>query len=275
MLEPGPISVYADGSFVGEGLSEAIGADQSVTIPFSVDPSVSVHSKSSSSSGETRVVKLVRGTLEIETFYRSTTTYEVRTKNTLTSALDVMVRHPRRSGNHELEGRPEGTTEVDGAYLLPMTVAAGETRASLKVVERTPSRTSVSIWDEASPRLLNALLEVSGDDPTLRARLQPIVDARAAIGRIDTEVRGLKRQQTELDQRARETRANLEAIKKDPKAASLRSRLSKRLESFTRDADALGRQIVELNRQRLEHKIELEDLLRDFEYTPASPVNAG
>src|SRR5262249_33387936 len=34
VLEPGPISIYQSGSFVGEGLSEAIGSHELATIPF-------------------------------------------------------------------------------------------------------------------------------------------------------------------------------------------------------------------------------------------------
>ena len=79
------------------------------------------------------------------------------------------------------------------------------------------------------------------------------------------EIDGLKRQQIELDQRANETRENLEAIKKDPAAGALRAKLNKRLDDFTKDGDRLGRKIVELNSQRLEKKITLEDLLQNLE----------
>src|SRR5262249_737099 len=40
VLEPGPISIYAGGSFVGEGLSEAVGTKTSATIPFAVEPEI-------------------------------------------------------------------------------------------------------------------------------------------------------------------------------------------------------------------------------------------
>ena len=106
----------------------------------------------------------------------------------------------------------------------------------------------------------------------LKKRITPILEARQAIGLIDTKVRGLKKQQAELDSRARETRANLEAIKKDPKATNLRRRLNKRMEEFTNEGNALGREVVELSRQRLELKIDLDDRLLDFNYEPASPV---
>ncbi|MCA9618306.1 MAG: DUF4139 domain-containing protein, partial [Myxococcales bacterium] len=38
VLETGPISVYSGGSFVGEGISQQVGAGSSATIPFAVEP---------------------------------------------------------------------------------------------------------------------------------------------------------------------------------------------------------------------------------------------
>src|SRR5204863_1811720 len=70
VLEPGPISIYASGSFVGEGLSEAIGSHELATIPFAVEPSIVVRQKFEGVGDETRTVKLVGGVLEVETFHR-------------------------------------------------------------------------------------------------------------------------------------------------------------------------------------------------------------
>ncbi|MFO7561709.1 MAG: hypothetical protein R6X02_03610, partial [Enhygromyxa sp.] len=108
-----------------------------------------------------------------------------------------------------------------------------------------------------------------------RKKLEPIVDLRREIGRIDTEVDGLRRQQAELEQRAEQTRRNLEAIKKDPAANDLRKRLNQRLDEFSSDADAKGRKIVELESKRLEKKIELEDMIQDLDLrAPMTPTQA-
>jgi hypothetical protein len=260
---------------VGEGLSETVGAGENVTIPFSVEPSVGVTSKSATSSGEVRLLRIVRGVLEVETFHKETTTWNVRLKEPAARDLKVLIRHSHASRVHELEQRPEGTEDVDDGYLVPLTVDKGGNRAEMTLVERTPSRTKLSVWEKRSPKLLNTLLEVSDADEDLKKRIAPVLEARQAIGLIDTKVRGLKKQQAELDSRARETRANLKAIKKDPKATSLRSRLNKRLEEFTNEGNAIGRKLVELNRQRLELKIDLDDRLLDFNYEPAKPVTTS
>jgi hypothetical protein len=265
VLEPGPISIYSGGSFVGEGLSEAVGTNTSVTIPFAVEPNVLVTSQSRYSGEEMRIVRVLRGVIEVESFHQTTTVWDVRGQPN-DEGYTVLVRHTRQGSNYELSQRPEGTEDLEGAYLVPVRVPSKKREGSVTLVEQTPSKTTLAIWDSRVPALFDQLLKASNLDAGARKRLQPIVDRRREIGRIDTEIDGLKRQQAELDQRARETRANLEALKKDPAAGALRKKLSKRLDEFTRDGDKMGRRIVELNSKRLEKKIELEDMLQDFDF---------
>jgi hypothetical protein len=144
-------------------------------------------------------------------------------------------------------------------------VSAGQSQASLKVIEQTHSRYSLDVWDERAPELLKQLLATPDLDPKARAALDPIVAARQTLGRIDSELEGLSQQQEQLDERANQERQNLLAIQKDPRAASLRQRLSARLEELTQKGAEIGRKIVDLNSQRMERKIELEDRLRDLD----------
>ena len=106
----------------------------------------------------------------------------------------------------------------------------------------------------------------------IRAKLEPIVKLRQEVGKIDTEIEGKTRTRGELDQRAQETRANLEAIKRDPAAGALRKRLGDRLDQFAKDGDKLGRDLVELQTKRTEKKIALEDILQNLELMPKEPL---
>lgn len=270
VLEPGPISIYSGGSFVGEGLSETVGAGASVTIPFAVEPGIAVVTNRSSAGQKLVLTRLVRGVLEAESYYRTTTKYEVRTQPSVKTD-EILVRHTRAGSNYTLAERPKGTEDLDGAYLIPIPIEPGRAMGSLEVIEETPSTITLTIWDGRAEALLEDLLQAGTLSSADRAKLQPVIDARRAIGRIDTEIDGLRRQQSELDRRAAETRQNLEAIKKDPRAGDLRNKLSKRLDEFTREADAIGRRIVELNSKRLEAKIALEDMLENLDFRVAKP----
>ncbi len=272
VLEPGPIAIYSGGSFVGEGLSEAVGAGTSVTIPFAVEPGIMVSSATQYSGQEMRLTRIVRGVLEVESFYQSTTTYSLRAPSKA-KPYDVLIRHPRAGSSYELAVRPKRTEDLEDAWLIPVEVPANSTSATLAVVEQTPSTLTLAIWDAQATDLMVAFLSAPNLPADARTKLQPIVDLRREIGKIDTEVDGLRRQQYELQKRSDQTRLNLAAIKKDSKAGDLRAKLNKRLDEFSSDADALGRKIVELESKRLEHKIELEDLLQDIDLrAPTSPA---
>ena len=261
VLEPGPISIYSSGSFVGEGLSEAISSRDTATIPFAVEPTIMVRASYEAPSEQIKTVKLVRGVLEVEAYERATTVWSASGPKQA-AAYRVLIRHPRRGGNYQLVEPPPNVEELPDAYFVPLLVAAGAKEGSVKVTEQTPRRTSISIWDGAAEQLLDTLLAAKDLDAALRARLQPIVDKRREMGRIDTEIDGLQTQQSELNERVNETRESLRAIQRDPRAGALRSKLGERLDAFLRDADAAGRKIVELQSKRLELKIELEDLLQ-------------
>lgn len=271
VLEPGPIAIYAGGSFVGEGLSEAVGTQTSTTIPFAVEPSLMVSSTTQHSGEDMRIVKIVRGVLEVENFQRVVTTWTVKGQPE-PQGYTVLVRHPKQGGAYVLKSKIAGLEELPGAYLVPAVVTGNSTGTTVEVVEQTPSRTTLTIWDGRAPELLDALLRVPNLDAAARKKIEPLGRLRQEIGRIDTEVAGLARQQSELNQRASETRQNLEAIKKDSAAGDLRSKLNKRLDEFSRDGDKLGRQIVELQSKRLEKKIELEDLLQSIDLTAPEPT---
>jgi hypothetical protein len=275
VLEPGPISIYSGGSFVGEGLSEAVGAGTSVTIPFAVETDIMVTSATQYSGQEMTLTRIVRGVLEVESFYQTTTTWDVRGP-ARPDKYKVLIRQPQTGANYQLAERPPGTEDLEGAWLIPIELAANERSATLKVVEQTPSKISLAIWDQQALALLEKFLTADNLDAAARKQLQPVVDLRREIGRIDTEVDGLRRQQYELESRADQTRRNLEAIKKDPAASGLRQKLNKRLDEFSADADSLGRKIVELESKRLERKIELEDMIQDLDLrAPSTPGKPG
>jgi len=271
-LESGPISISSGGSFVGEGISEPVSAGVAVTIPFAVESSLLVNQHQQYGGDQMRLVKIVRGVMEVETFSRRTTTWTVTSQQPRDKDVTLYVRHAKAGGSYKLAPRPEGTEDLPDAYLIPIVLRAGATDASLEVVEQTPSRSKLSIWDHRSLTLLEGILASGSLDPATRAKLAPIVSLRQEVGRIDTEIEGKTRTRAELDQRAQETRQNLEAIKKDPAAGALRRRLSARLEQFAKDGDKLGRDLVELQTKRTEKKIAVEDAMQSLQLVPREPL---
>jgi len=272
-LESGPISIYSGGSFVGEGISEPVSANVSVTIPFAVESGLLVASHTQYRGDDMRLVKIVRGVIEIEQFGRRTTTWEVKTQLPRDTETTVYVRHAKAGGNYTLTPRPPSTEDLPDAYLIPVKLPAKATETKLDVIEQTPSRSTLSIWDSRALVLFEGILAQGNLDRQIRDKLAPIVKLRQEVARIDTEIEGKTRTRAELDQRANETRQNLQAIKKDPAAGNLRRKLSDRLDQFSKDGDKLGRELVELQTKRTEKKVALEDAMQNLDLTPKEPLS--
>jgi hypothetical protein len=272
-LESGPISIYSGGSFVGEGISEPVSANVDVTIPFAVESSLIASMRQQYGGDEMRLVKIVRGVMEVETFSRRTTTWEIKSQQPRKADTTIYVRHPKAGGSFELAPRPPGTEDLPDAYLIPIKLAGGAVDAKIDVVEQTPARSQISIWDTRSLPLLEGILAQGNLDAGIRKKLEPIVKLRQEVARIDVEIEGKTRTRAELDQRAQETRRNLEAIKKDAAAGDLRKKLSERLDQFAKDGDKLGRDLVELQTKRTEKQVALEDALQNLELIPEKPLS--
>jgi hypothetical protein len=272
VLEPGPIGIYSGGSFVGEGLSETVSAATSATVPFAVETGVAVTSQTDSDSDEMHLVRMTRGVLEVEQFSRRTTTYSVRSQ-TDDAGFTVLVRHSKAGGSYELKDRPEGTEDLPDAYLVRIAVAKGQREGAIKVVEQTPSRSQISIWNAPAIDLLEKLLVDASLGADTKQKLRPIIDRRRALGKIEEQIAALTEQRNKLDQRAAELRQNLEAIAKNPKAATQREKWTKQLDEFTSDGNKLGAQLADLEAKRLDQRTELENAIEDLDFTV--PVKPG
>ncbi len=267
VLEPGPIGIYAGGSFVGEGISETVGADTSATIPFAVETGIMVTSQSTADSDDMRLVKMSRGVLEVEQFARRTTTYTAKAQ-TLATGFTLLVRHPKAGWNFALADRPVGTEDVADGYLTRLVVAPNAKEGSLTLVEQTPSRTSISIWSAPAIGILEKLLLAGDLDADARKKLKPIVDRRREVARIDEQITGLTERRNKLDQRANELRENIRAIQRNPQAGPQRAKWTKQLDEFTSEGNKLGAQLADLEAKRLDQRVELEDALQELEITP-------
>ncbi len=266
VLEPGPIAIYSGGSFVGEGLSETVGSGTSATVPFAVEPGIMVTSTPRDDSDEMRLVKLSRGVLEVEQFARRSTTYNVKAQ-TMDQGFSLLVRHPKAGWNYSLTSRPEGTEDLADGYLIKMAVPANSREGSITVVEQTPARFTISIWDPSALVVLEKILTVTEVTPEMRKKLQPIIDKRREVAKLDEQIDGLRRRRDTLDQRSNELRRNLRSIEKNNEAKPQREKWTKQLEEFTAEGNKAGAQMAELEAKRLDARVAMEDLLQDLEFT--------
>ncbi|HEY6459013.1 MAG TPA: DUF4139 domain-containing protein, partial [Polyangiaceae bacterium] len=106
MLERGPIAVFHEGAFLGQGLVDPLAIGGWATVPFALESSIGIDSHQKSDMQGTRVAKIENGNLWIERDLVLKTFYEI--ENGGQTQAKLLVKHPRRSGARLFQP-PQGT----------------------------------------------------------------------------------------------------------------------------------------------------------------------
>ena len=269
VLETGPISIYSGGSFVGEGISQQVGSGTSATVPFAVEPGIMVTRETPDTPKELKLVKIVRGTIYAERFHQVKSIWKVKAQ-TMKDGFKLYIRQPKYSQSYKLKDRPEGTEDLPDAYLLPVTVAKGSKEGGIEVIEQSPSEVTIGLWESGIVEMLERALVAQNFDAQDRQKLQPLIELRREIGKIDTQIQSLRRREDTLNRRISQHRRNLARLEdmKGAEAAKMRQERARQLEEFTKEGDALAREILTHEETREQKVILLEDKLATLTITP-------
>jgi hypothetical protein len=237
-LESGPVTVFGDGRFVGEGLCEPIPAKSVGFVPFALDRQVIADARTTESDGPPRLVEADGELLTTEVHRTRRTAVTLHSR--LADPTVVYVRHTVPPG-YELGRAPVERERAGGAYLFKVTVPpSGQAEVAIE-----ESNDVVSTTDLGSPDGLDAVRVFLASAPAGRAR-----DQLAAMIKLAEEADGLRQKaasaSARLDEqrrRADHLRARIATLRVGRATAPLLSPLDRKLEELDRE---VSRSMLEL-----------------------------
>jgi len=269
LLERGPIAVFGEGQFLGQGMLDPLPPKGKATVPFALDRSVAVSSDRMSTEQGARLFRIEGGALYIERDSVTKTTYKVVSGSDESSKL--LVRHPRMS-SARLFKPPVGTEDdiATATALVPIPLKP-HSRAELVVDERMASQQSMDwLHPLADEAVKGYLADVRAD----RGIVQKLTEAwtlREALKKAGDQVDALETEQHELEKSSRETRLSLEAIEKNNQAADLRVKLTRRLAEVTTRLDQITKKLIELRLSLGEAQVRFKEAIRDIKLAGPLP----
>lgn len=271
-LEPGPVSVFARGSFVGEGVLDRMHAGETALVPYALDSAARVEVQSQESSLPLRLLSIRNGEAMVEDETVRTTRYAI-TPGAQPPAR-IFLRHARRSGYTTGQLPPE-TQESADAYLLPHPLTP-DRPSELSVTERRSARRQFSLRStDSSDSSICPYVERTAFPPPLQKRLTDLCQLQKAASRADVEKPRLREQLDELRDRADELRNNLHAIEKITAAGALRADLLAKLGENERRSSAIQKQLIERSEALATTEARLVQALSDLrvpvDEPPSSP----
>jgi hypothetical protein len=270
LLERGPIAVFGEGQFLGQGMLDPLPPKGKATVPFALDRSVAVSSERLTTEQGSRLFRIEAGALYIERDSVTKTTYKVVSGNDETSKL--LIRHPRLS-SARLFKPPVGTEDdlATASALVPIPLKP-RGRAELVVDERQATQQAIDWLQPLADEAVKAYLADARADRALGDKLRQAWTLRDALKKAGDQVDSLETEQQELEKSSRETRLSLEAIEKNNQAADLRIKLTKRLAEVTTRLDQITKKLIELRLNLGEHQVRFKEAIRELKLlTPLPP----
>lgn len=271
-LDPGPVTVYADGQFLGEGLSDPIQPKSRAFVPFSLDRKVLIDEKDGTHETIDRLVTAERGVLTTEA--RRFRTTELELTNRGLSPVIVYVRHAVADG-YTLESPRQGVEKFRDAYLIAVKLAPNASE-KLTLEEATPIKKSVDIRSEGGIAELKLFLQASAArlEPNTRAALEQVVELNRRMAELEE-----KRQTAELQSETYRTRIDelneqLVSLRRVSQAQALSHSLAQKMDEISQRLQKLTLAVADIDGQILAQRVTLEDRLAELTLDKKSELAA-
>jgi outer membrane protein OmpA-like peptidoglycan-associated protein len=258
-LPPGPIAVFARGSYVGEGLLERLAARETAFIPFGLESASSVSVETRDREEPVRLLSLVDGVATVEDHDVVVTRYRIAPG--ARPPARIFVRHPRRAGYRVASLPPETETGAE-AYLIPVPLRAAR-ESVLEVKEQRPRQRTIEILDEASAgRVALYLDDASSLGKASRDRLRAVLAQQQRVAKLAREVAERREQLADVGAESGELRRSLTALARAGGDAALRGRLLARMKLVLERGEKLGAQLGTAGAALVEARGELRDAVK-------------
>jgi hypothetical protein len=260
-LDAGPFTVYADGQFLGEGLSDPIPAKSRAFIPFALDRTLVVDTVLGGREELERLVAIQRGVVSAEA--RAIKSTKLTLVNRGTVAALTYVRHQPASG-YELIAPRTGFERLRGAYLFPVTVPAGGS-LTLSIEEATPIQKTVDVRSAAGVAELGLYLKTASSLPDeLKQKLGQVLTMHRELAELEEKLTTISTQIEMYRGRVDELNAQLVTLRKVPQAAELSRNLAKKMAEISDKLQKATLEAAGVEGERLTRRVALEDRLAEL-----------
>jgi len=271
-LEPGPMTVYGDGRFIGEGITEPVPPRASVVVPFALDREVVIERKGAESEQIASLVTAQRGVLTAEVQHRRETHFTISSR--LHEPTKVYLRHRLESG-WTLVDPPGKFMKVGDSHLFEIALDAGETK-EVTIAEATPVERTLELGSAEALGLIKVYVDDPKASPKLKGQLQALLATHQAGVDLDDKIATLREQIAEYREREGELHAQLVTLKMVKTGGDLMASLRAKLVETSDGIQKATLAIVDAQEQIMLTRVKFQNQLTELHLDDArTPLARG
>jgi len=240
VLESGPVTVFGEGRFIGEGLSEPIPARSVAFVPFALDRQIVVECKDNSRDSISRILSVQRGVFSSEVQHTRRFTYALH--NRMADAATVYVRHTIADGYKLTKGTKDEPERLGAAHLFRVTVPAGVT-TELVVEEATPIFKTIDLRSPGDMEQVRLYLSAGVMESALKGSIEELIKMQQDLGNVEQRILTTRDQMQAYRTRMDELHAQVLTLRMVKTGNGLMRSLEKKLQDVS---DKLSQSTLDL-----------------------------
>jgi len=259
-LETGPVTVYGEEKFIGEGLTEPIPPKSSAVVPYALDRQIVVERNTGEENKLQRLVTLERGILTAEVQHIR------RQKMTITNRLNdvakVFIRHTVNKGWKLLDA-PPAFERVGEAHLFEVHLKAGETK-TVEIAEATPIERTLDLNADVTLDMMKVYVEAPEGSAELKDSLKKLLGIHRKLVDLMAEQSSLDRRLRDYRERMDELHAQIVTLQAVKTGGDLMSHLKSKMKDISERVQKATIGMVDTEEKIMLTRVEFQDALAEL-----------
>lgn len=264
-LETGPMTVYGEGRFIGEGLTEPIPPRATAVVPFALDRQVIIEKDNDSRDTIDKLVTLQRGVLRTEVRHERVT--KLKLTSILREDTRVFLRHSVRKG-WQLTKSPDIHERMGEAHLFEVALKAGETK-TVEIVESTPLVRTLDLRQPESIELVRVYLEGKDADQRFAEPMKKLLQIHTEMADIGQTIELERARMEEYRARMSELQDQILTLKSVPNSGQLMGHLQSKLREMSDGVQKGTIAVINLEQKLMLARIRFQDGVSELRLQPA------
>ena len=242
-LESGPVTVFGEGRFIGEGISEPIPPHASAFVPFALDRQIVVENVDGEKDDILRIIAVQRGVFSAEVKHTKTT--KLVFHNRLNQKARIAIRHTTPKG-YTLEQKGFTVEKVGSSNVLGIEVEANA-KKEINIEEATPVFKTIDIRSPGGMEAVKLYVSSAAVAGPLKDQVAKLVKLQQEIGNLEQRIDTTKEQIGEYRTRVDELHAQIVTLKLVKGGGTLMKDLEKKMQEMS---DKLSKSTLDLVNQQ-------------------------
>jgi len=261
-LETGPVTVFGEGHFIGEGMAEPIPAHGSAFVPFALDRQIVVDQATGETDEIARILAVQRGVFSTEVQHRRKTTFTMT--NRLDERATVYVRHTVPEGYKLAALPPGGGEEKLGSANLLKVVLEPRGKLDVAIEEVTPVFKTIDVRTPESIEQVRFFLSRAAVAGPLKQQVDALLKLNKEMADIDQRVATTREQMGEYRTRMNELHDQIFSLKAVRTAGPLMQSLESKMQEISDKLSKATIDLVALEEKRMVARVHFQDGVADL-----------